>query len=247
MNYDCNMKSVKNYIYVIKKYVSKAQVYISFLFFAIAYVNDLRAEVVFQAGKDQYFDPRSVVELESKNFQPVLEPKTEFECSLGYKHNLKEFRGNFVIAYFWATWCNQCVERLKTLYALKEELEYQNIDDVKILPISVDFKDIKSIESYLASNKLEGSVFFRDNSKQLMSDFGINNVPIAVLIDKKGYVVNKLSGDINWNSKDIIRKVLAMKGTDPVVITEPSQEGEKVGDPLEQSDIISTKQPLIIN
>lgn len=241
------MKSVKNYLYVIKKSVSKAQVYISFLFLAIAYVNDLRAEVVFQAGKDQYFDPRSVVELENKSFQPVLEPKTEFECSLGYKHSLKEFRGNFIIVYFWATWCNQCVERLKTLYALKEELEYQNIDDIKILPISVDFKDFKSIDTYLAANKLEGSVYFKDSAKQLMSDFGINNVPIAVFIDKKGYVINKISGDINWNSKDIIRKVIAMKGEDPVVIAEPKPDGEKVGDQAEQSDIISANKPLIIN
>lgn len=242
------MRFVKFYVYNIKKIVSALHIYISFLFFAITNVNEIRAEVLFQAGKDALLSEKNRVQLDNINFIPVLEPKSEFECSQGYRHSLKEFRGNFVIMYFWATWCNNCVERLKSLYALEQELHYQNIIDVKIMPISIDFKDMDGIAAFLAANKLENVTFFKDPQKELMMGLGINNVPTAILINKQGYIINKLSGDLDWNNKYIIEKIKAMKGADQPEVFHAEKDFEKHDDQNDASGIMNQPtKPTIIN
>lgn len=224
---------------------SKHYIYISIVFFAISYINDAKADLVYSSASQAKSKTSIHLKVfDQSNFTKFLEPKSIFHSVNAKELSLYDFRGKFVVLFFWATWCNNCVERLKSLYELEDELKYQNINDIVILPMSVDFKDVKAINEFLEGNKIKINHFYKDTNKELMSALGVKNLPTTILIDKRGFVVNKFIGDFNWNEPEVIGKLVELKGEEIIV---DQNNSEKVDETKESSDIMKQDKPIIIN
>jgi thiol-disulfide isomerase/thioredoxin len=188
--------------------------------------------------------------------EPYLQPNIEIFDYNNAPFTLKDFRGNFVILYFWATWCNSCVQEMQSFAKMLEQLEFQDVKDVIIIPVSIDFKSNQQLADFYKINKLLKLRMFKDQNKQLMGAMNVTSVPTIFFINKEGYVIQGFEQSLKWQEPYLIKKLLSIKGPyvkPPVLpniaITKP--EEKKEGDTAAQNTIIpekpKKKTPMIIN
>ena len=95
---------------------------------------------------------------------------------------LKDMAGKVVLMDFWASWCPPCRKSVPELSRLGVENP-----GLVILAVSVD-KEAKKARKFLKGNATEGLVALHDAKQEVADKYGIEGMPSAVLIDKKGIV-----------------------------------------------------------
>ncbi|MDF3047986.1 MAG: putative thioredoxin protein [Candidatus Midichloriaceae bacterium] len=146
-------------------------------------------------------------QVEIENF---VEPQLSLMSSEGEAIALKNFRGKFIVMYFFATWCSSCSEELKQLDKLKANANFLDINDLIILPISEDYKDYGHVKSYYQNLKIKNLDFYLDAKKHAMASMGVKNVPTTILIDYKGNVFAKVDKNINWGRKEVFDDLMGL-------------------------------------
>lgn len=144
----------------------------------------------------------------------ALEPMISFINTEGDTIVLKSLRGDFVIMYFFASWCTSCVGDIKSLSKLAEQLEFADIKDIKIILLSIDFKNSEEIRKFLSGVAVENLPWFFDLHKSSMSKLNVKSLPGAFLIDKKGRIVGKFERNLNWSSRDMMQDLMVLKDAD---------------------------------
>lgn len=186
--------------------------------------------------------------------QPFLEPNIEIYDFQHTPHSLKNFRKKFVIVYFWATWCNSCIQEMKTMVEMVKKLEFKDISDVVIIPVSIDFKTNKQIAEIYQTHDLTKLRMFVDPRKELMSALSVNSLPTTFFINKEGYVIQGIEQELDWSRDTLINKILAIKGPAekqaPIQLTKPEVAPNKNDDSAKEKaivpDIKKKKKPMII-
>jgi len=132
--------------------------------------------------------------------QPILfDFKYESDASPGEKgqqHNIKDKMGKVVILHFWGTNCPPCVAEMPHLDHFQTRFSEEDVEVVAIANDSIPgrvtrfFKDmgIHSLKPYVGSQ-----------SKQ----FKIQAIPTTFIINRKGEVVAKILGAVNWGDTKI--------------------------------------------
>ena len=113
----------------------------------------------------------------------------------GAPRKLSEFRGKPLVINVWASWCGPC------------RAEMASLERLAWLPQSSYFNVIGiSTDDYVdnAENALEESnatiSHFIDANLVLESMLGASHIPLTVLIDADGRVLQKVSGAREWDS-----------------------------------------------
>ena len=107
------------------------------------------------------------------------------------------FPGNLLLVNVWATWCGPCI---KEMPSFKELLKKLNRSDVKLLAVSIDQKLYK-VQDFVKENPYP-FVFLHDPDANIRSIFdGV--VPATYIINKKGELVARVDGSIDWDKKEI--------------------------------------------
>ncbi len=226
--------------------------------FLVFFKNDSFAnQSIIHVDKKAKLDPNFISEIFDNTYEePYLEPNMEIFDVMDRPFNLKEFRGNFVILYFWATWCNTCVQEMQSMVRMVEKLEFQEVKDIVILPVSIDFKSNQQITDFYKKNHLTKLRMFKDQNKKLMSELNVTSLPTTYLINKDGYIIQGFEQKITWDDNDLIKKVISIKGpylkpAEFPAIAITNLEVKKEGDTTAQSNIIpevqKKKTPTIIN
>ena len=106
----------------------------------------------------------------------------------------RSLKGKVVLLDFWATWCGPCkaaspsIEKLKQTYGSKG-LAVFGVDSLEQTPGPNLAKGYSKEHGY--------SYTFTYDNKSVTNSFGIQNLPVFVLIDRKGnvaYVQDNLKG-----------------------------------------------------
>ncbi|CAL7960796.1 hypothetical protein MIDIC_230122 [Alphaproteobacteria bacterium] len=129
----------------------------------------------------------------------------------GRVHHLHEFLDNLLIVYFWASWCIECVAHLEKLNVLQTQLKLDKIDDIKIVPLSLDSKNAYFLKALYKQKQLDNLPLFIDKDRVLMTYFNVNTPPFTLLLDKAGTVMKQVSKNINWDQKDIYQNLIRIK------------------------------------
>jgi thiol-disulfide isomerase/thioredoxin len=121
----------------------------------------------------------------------------------GPSRALSEFRGRPLIINVWASWCGPCREEMASL----ERLAWQDQGKaVTIIGISTDdFPD--QAKSWLKHSNATINQFI-DQRLQMEQMLGASKLPLTVLIDAHGRVLDKIYGAREWDSPESVSLVI---------------------------------------
>lgn len=130
------------------------------------------------------------------NVAPVIDiSKLEVVDQDTNKFDIPSLKGKMVIVSFYASWCPNCIEELKTLNSIKNT----KLADIEVLAITdegmekmVDFKTKKQYPfTFLALT-------------QSFSSLGIVSIPTTYLLNTKGEIVYNKVGYIDWDDESTL-------------------------------------------
>lgn len=103
---------------------------------------------------------------------------------------LSDYKGKVVIIDFWATWCPPCRKGIPDLISIQNEYK----KDVVIIGISLDSeKTIKDVPGFVKSYQINYPIVY--GNEKVVTDYGgIEGIPTAFLVDRKGNIVDKHVG-----------------------------------------------------
>lgn len=120
----------------------------------------------------------------------------------GPPRNLSEFRGRPLIINLWASWCGPCREEMASLDRLAW---LEPARHFSIIGISTDDDPARAMEWLAASNATINQ--FIDTRLQMENMLGATRIPLTVLIDAEGRVVEKVYGARDWDSPESLRLI----------------------------------------
>lgn len=115
--------------------------------------------------------------------------------------SLADFKGRVVLLNIWATWCAPCVEEMPSMEKL-----YQKLKDEKfvILAVSIDEAGAAAVRPFMKKHQLTFPALI-DSAGNIKSLYQATGVPESFIIDKKGYIVEKVIGKRDWAADSAIR------------------------------------------
>jgi peroxiredoxin len=112
----------------------------------------------------------------------------------GGKVSLNQYRGNYVLVNFWATWCGPCKMEMPSLETLYQRFKSKNFT---LLAISNDMFGAKIVEPYIKANNLSFPILL-DQQLQASNKFGVVSLPTTFMIDPEGNIIGELRGAEDW-------------------------------------------------
>jgi peroxiredoxin len=102
------------------------------------------------------------------------------------KIELKEIHGKKVLINFWASWCTSCIQELPELHHLKE---MDKKGEYRFIAINAgDTK--KKIKKFVKKYGFNYEILM-DKSREVSKNWGVTNLPVTVVLDKRGKVIFK--------------------------------------------------------
>ncbi len=108
-------------------------------------------------------------------------------------------QGKVVFINIWASWCEPCREEMPSIDALYREMSASQ--DFRMLTIL--YRD--SPPTALEYMKSQGFVFpvYIDPDGLSARKYGVTGVPETFIVDKKGMLVKRVIGGMDWNSQEV--------------------------------------------
>ncbi len=122
-------------------------------------------------------------------------PSYLFKDSDGLEHKPENLRGKKVVLNFWATWCAPCKEELPSLQLFSD---LQNPNQVVVITINVK-EPVSRAQRFMKSNQMTLPLV-SDTQGELAQKFGVKVFPTTLLLDSKGQVQWRITGEVDWTS-----------------------------------------------
>jgi thiol-disulfide isomerase/thioredoxin len=120
----------------------------------------------------------------------------------GSSKKFSDFKGKPLIINIWASWCGPCRAEMGSLERLASRY---NGKQFNIIGISTDDYRNKA-ESLIEQTNITFENFL-DHKLQLEKMLGANTIPLTILVDAQGRVLNKVHGSREWDSPEIINGI----------------------------------------
>ena len=111
----------------------------------------------------------------------------------GKKHSLQDYRGQWVLLNFWATWCSACASQIQDLNALHTS---QGNNGLKILAVAVEGSP-EQLQQYRQQKDMRFTIL-RDKVGTIAATYKASSIPLNYIIDPMGRVVAIVRGAFNW-------------------------------------------------
>ncbi|MFN7998659.1 MAG: TlpA disulfide reductase family protein [Bryobacteraceae bacterium] len=118
---------------------------------------------------------------------------------------LPAYKGKVVLLNFWATWCHGCQFEIPWFIEFQEKYRSAGL---QVIGVSMDDDGWKSVRPYLERKKLNYEVVI--GSAALGKRYGLDSMPLSLLIDSEGKIADSHSGVVDRNAWEAeIRALLA--------------------------------------
>lgn len=126
----------------------------------------------------------------------------------GPARTLSSYRGRSLIVNVWASWCGPCRAEAASLERFAWSEAGQGYT---VIGISTDDDRVAALKWLKQSNATLSH--FLDANVVLEKLLGASRIPLTVLVDANGRVVDKVHGAREWDSADSVRLVRKAFGT----------------------------------
>jgi len=110
---------------------------------------------------------------------------------------LSEFRGKPLIINVWASWCGPCRAEMGSLERLSRRFGRQKLS---VIGISTD-DDAGAAAAFLRQSRITFDNYL-DRNLLLENMLGASTIPLTILVDAQGRVVEKIHGSRDWDSAE---------------------------------------------
>ncbi|QEW18784.1 Cytochrome c biogenesis protein TlpA [Marinibacterium anthonyi] len=127
----------------------------------------------------------------------------------GGEGQLADYRGQWVVLNFWATWCAPCRKEMPTLSALQAEF---GGDDFQVVTLATGRNSPAGVKKFFADEGVDNLPRHMDTKQQVARDMAVLGLPITVILDPEGREIARLQGDADWHSdsaRAIVESLLA--------------------------------------
>lgn len=139
------------------------------------------------------------LDVQSNTTQPVL----KMDTITGIGFDLADYRGQWVVVNFWATWCAPCLKEMPDLSSLDQARE-----DVAVVGLAFEEIAPDELKQFLKKHLISYPVILLDIYNP-PKDFEVpRGLPVTYLIAPDGRVVEKILGPV---TRDYLEQVIAQK------------------------------------
>lgn len=118
-------------------------------------------------------------------------PELEGETLKGPTVTIDQFKGQWVLVNFFATWCPPCVVEHPELV----EFAKRNAGQVQVVSVAFDDTEVDKVRTFFEENGGDWPVLV-DGGGGASLDFGVKKLPESFLIDPAGNVAVKINGGV---------------------------------------------------
>lgn len=136
--------------------------------------------------------------------QPLEAPGFTLKDMDGKPHALRDYRGNWVLINFWATWCPPCRKEMPSLEKL-----YQRFRDWPFRVLAVDqWEDADLVFSYMGELNVfpEFPILF-DPESRVAEAYGVHGLPTSFIVDPQGRIAYRAAGGRAFDHPEVIRLI----------------------------------------
>ena len=120
-------------------------------------------------------------------------PNFSFENLQGGPVTLSSLRGKVVLLNIWATWCGPCKEEMPSMEGLYQHLKGEPFE---MVAVSID-KEGAPVKEFVETFKLTFPILL-DTQETMMELYQLTGVPESYILNKEGFIVEKIIGPRNW-------------------------------------------------
>jgi thiol-disulfide isomerase/thioredoxin len=117
----------------------------------------------------------------------------------GREVKLADLRGKVVVLNFWATWCPPCREEIPSMMRLNQAMAGRPF---QMLAVSIDEGGKAAVEGYFKQSGTSLPAFL-DTDHSVGKLYGLTGVPETFVIDKKGVILKKIVGPMDWSAPEV--------------------------------------------
>lgn len=119
-----------------------------------------------------------------------------FHTAEGGTGELADYRGQYVLLNFWATWCAPCREEMPALDAIQQD------GAAEVVTVATGRNSIDGIERFFDETGIEALPILLDPQQSQARQMAVLGLPVTVLIDAEGREVARLTGGAHWDSPE---------------------------------------------
>jgi len=117
-------------------------------------------------------------------------PRLELKDVEGRSLRLSDYKGKVVLLNFWATWCAPCRAEMPDL--VKWQREYKS-RGLQVIGVTYPPEELAEVLEFIKSIEVNYPVALGEEQTKAIFDKG-ENLPVTVVIDKKGMVREVVQG-----------------------------------------------------
>lgn len=120
----------------------------------------------------------------------------------GATKKFADYKGKPLIINVWASWCSPCRSEMASLNRLAHRYGGKQFN---VIGISTD-DDGNAAALFVKQSKLTFENFLDDHVR-LENMLGANTIPLTLLVDANGRVLDKVHGTYEWDSPEIVAAI----------------------------------------
>ena len=116
------------------------------------------------------------------------------------KSSLEDYKGQYVLLNFWATWCPPCLEEMPSMESIYQRYQGKGFT---VVAISSDEGGKADITPFIDKLGVTFPILI-DADKAVSSIYGATNLPLSFLLNPEGEVIAGSEGARDWESPEAI-------------------------------------------
>jgi len=125
--------------------------------------------------------------------------EAQLQGLFGKAKKFSDYKGKPLIINVWASWCGPCRDEMGSLQRLARRY---NGKQFNVIGISTD-DDHQAAVAFIKKSKVTFENFI-DSNVFLENMLGANTIPLTILVDAQGRVLEKARGAYEWDSPESV-------------------------------------------